>query len=160
MNYYIRMAETNEASFIVELLNCVTLDLHKKNINQWTYPWRVHEIYDEIKNKHIYIIMKGHVIIGIFSLKDINENFEVNFIKSRSIYLYRIAILPEYQGKNIGKEIINYAYGYSENVNKPLYLNCFAGNEKLRSFYLKSGFDFCGDFPEEGYSISVFKYYN
>jgi len=30
MNYNIKIAGTNEASLIVELLNCVTLDLHKK----------------------------------------------------------------------------------------------------------------------------------
>jgi RimJ/RimL family protein N-acetyltransferase len=103
--------------------------------------------------------MKDYKIVGTFSLMDIDENFGANFIKSSSIYLYRIAILPEYQGKSIGKEIINHACKYSENVNKSLYLDCFAGNEKLRSFYLKSGFDYCGDFPEEDYSISVFKYY-
>jgi len=158
MNYNIKIAGTNEASLIVELLNCVTLDLHKKNINQWTYPWSIHEIGDEINEKHLYIIMKDYKMVGTFSLKDINANFDVNFIKSSSLYLYRIAIFPEYQGKNIGKEIINYACRYSENVNKTLYLDCWAGNEKLRSFYLNGGFNFCGDFPEEDYMISVFKY--
>ncbi|GAA0180924.1 hypothetical protein SH2C18_35360 [Clostridium sediminicola] len=38
------------------------------------------------------------------------------------------------------------------------YLDCWAGNEKLRTFYLKAGFDFCGDFPEDNYMSSVFKY--
>ena len=102
--------------------------------------------------------MKNYEILGTFSLKDIDDNFDVNFIKTSSVYLYRIAILPEYQRKSIGKEIINYACGYSKNVNKPLYLDCWVGNEKLRSFYLNSGFNFCGDFSEEDYMISVFKY--
>jgi hypothetical protein len=39
-----------------------------------------------------------------------------------------------------------------------LYLDCWAGNKKLRNFYSNAGFDFIGDFPEEDYMISVFKY--
>ena len=156
MNYNIKIAKIDDTSLIVELLNCVTLNLHKKNINQWTYPWNINEIEDEINKKHIYIFTKELKIIGTFSLKDIDENFI--FIKSSGIYLYRIAILPEYQGKNIGKEIINYACEYSKHLNKLLYLDCWAGNEKLRKFYTEVGFDFSGDFPEEDYMVSVFKY--
>jgi len=156
MNYNIKIAKIDDTSLIVELLNCVTLNLHKKNINQWTYPWNINEIEDEINKKHIYIFTKELKIIGTFSLKDIDENFI--FIKSSGIYLYRIAILPEYQGKNIGKEIINYACEYSKDLNKLLYLDCWAGNEKLRKFYTEVGFDFSGDFPEEDYMVSVFKY--
>jgi len=158
MSYNIKIAKTDDTSLILELLNCVTLNLHKKNINQWTYPWNINEIEDEINKKHIYIFIKDLKIIGTFSLKDIDENFNFNFIKSSSIYLYRIAILPEYQGKNIGKEIINYACEYSKDLNKLLYLDCWAGNEKLRKFYTEVGFDFSGDFPEEDYMVSVFKY--
>jgi len=156
MNYNIKIAKIDDTSLIVELLNCVTLNLHKKNINQWTYPWNINEIEDEINKKHIYIFTKELKIIGTFSLKDIDENFI--FIKSSGIYLYRIAILPEYQGKNIGKEIINYACEYSKDLNKLSYLDCWAGNEKLRKFYTEVGFDFIGDFPEEDYMVSVFKY--
>ena len=156
MSYNIKIAKTDDTSLIVELLNCVTLNLHKKNINQWTYPWNINEIEDEINKKHIYIFTKELKIIGTFSLKDIDENFI--FIKSSGIYLYRIAILPEYQGKNIGKEIINYACEYSKDLNKLSYLDCWAGNEKLRKFYTEVGFDFIGDFPEEDYMVSVFKY--
>ena len=39
-----------------------------------------------------------------------------------------------------------------------LYLDCRAGNKKLRDFYSKSGFDFMGDFPVADYMVSVFVY--
>jgi hypothetical protein len=43
-------------------------------------------------------------------------------------------------------------------MNKTLYLDCWAGNEKLKEFYFNNGFEYVGDFPEEDYFISVFKF--
>jgi len=73
----------------------------------------------------------------------------------RSKYLYQIAILPEYQGKGIGKQITTFAQGLADLA---VYLDCWAGNEKLKKFYTETGFKYLGDFPEEDYFISIFKY--
>lgn len=158
MVYEIRLAEKDDVNTIVELLNKVTLNLHEKSINQWTYPWDFEKINMDMKNRNIYVISLNKIIIGTFSLKDMGANIMLNPSGSNSVYLYRIAILPEYQGKNVGLEITNYACETSRNLRKILYLDCWAGNENLKNFYLKAGFDFCGDFPEEDYMISVFKY--
>jgi ribosomal protein S18 acetylase RimI-like enzyme len=154
--YEIRLAEKVDISAIVDLLNKVTLNLHQKNINQWTYPWDFEEISIDLKN--IYLITLNNLIVGTFSLKDMNINAALHIIKSNNLYLYRIAILPECQGKNIGLKVINYACEISKDSKKILYLDCWAGNVNLKNFYFKAGFDFCGDFPEDDYMISVFKY--
>jgi ribosomal protein S18 acetylase RimI-like enzyme len=151
--YEIRLGEKNDVSSIVELLNKVTLNLHQKNINQWVYPWNSEEINMDIINRNIYVIAENNLIIGTFSLKIVNINAAIPIIKSNNLYLYRIAILPEYQGKNIGLKLIDYACKISRDSKKILYLDCWAGNKKLKNFYLKAGFYFCGDFPEEDYMI-------
>lgn len=151
----IRTAETKDADSIVNILNKVTLHLHKKGINQWDYPWNCEKIKEDIKNGHVYVISDKSFIIGTFSIKHI-DNLASLLIERDSKYLYRIAILPEYQGKNIGIQIINYVFEYSR--NKTLYLDCWAGNEKLKSFYKNVAFDYLGDYPEEDYFISVFKF--
>ena len=153
----IKLAEINNLDSIVNLLNKVTLHLHEKGVNQWTYPWNRSEIEVEIEKGHIYVLAMDNLIVGTFSLRDI-DNFEFFLIEPSSKYLYRIAILPEYQGKKLGIEIVNYVCQYSRNFKKTLYLDCWAGNKKLRNFYLSAGFDFVGDFPEEDYMVSVFKY--
>lgn len=153
----IRLAYIQEKDIIVELLNKVTLFLHEKGINQWIYPWNPDEIGIDIQNKYTYVLIVDGKIVGTFSIKDINE-FDFLSIEPQSKYLYRIAILPEYQGKNLGIEIVNYSCQYARKLNKTLYLDCWAGNEKLRNFYSSAGFEFIGDFPEEDYMISVFKY--
>ncbi|MBZ9687818.1 GNAT family N-acetyltransferase [Clostridium estertheticum] len=154
----IKLAERCNTIAIVDLLNTVTLNLHRKNINQWIYPWDFKEIEIDIKNRSTYMITIDNLIVGTFSIKDVGVNTWNPSIKSNNLYLYRIAILPEYQGKNIGLQIINYACKISIDSKKTLYLDCWAGNEKLKDFYFKVGFDFCGEFPEEDYRISVFKY--
>ncbi|MGH4123475.1 MAG: GNAT family N-acetyltransferase [Clostridium sp.] len=153
----IKLVGINNLNTIVELLNKVALHLHEKGVNQWTYPWNRSEIEIHIEKGYIYMLVVDNLIVGTFSLKDIN-NFDFFSIEPNSKYLYRIAILPEYQGKKLGIEITNYVCGYSRNLKSALYLDCWAGNEKLRNFYSSAGFDFMGDFPEEDYMISVFKY--
>lgn len=158
MLHEIRLGDKNDLRTIVDLLNKVTLNLHQKNIKQWAYPWNFDEINIDIKNRNIYVITMNKRIVGTFSLKykDINTVLHIN--DQNNLYLYRIAILPEYQGKNIGLKVINYAFETSRNLRKILYLDCWAGNVKLKNFYSKAGFDFHGDFPEEDYTISVFRY--
>jgi GNAT superfamily N-acetyltransferase len=141
---------------VLKLLNEVTIDLHKKGINQWVYPCDSSEIEADLNEGNIYLMRSGGIMIGTFSLKDIDSaNFPT---VAESKYLYRIAVLPEYQGKKFGLKIVNYCKKLSRDFNKTLYLDCWAGNEKLRSFYSDSGFEHIGDFPEDGYLISAFKY--
>lgn len=133
MMYEIKLAEKDKAVAIVDLLNKVTLNLHRKGINQWTYPWDSKEIEMDIKSGRTNIIIVDDSIAGTFSLKVIEDNSWFSFIKSNSIYLYRIAILPAYQGKNLGIEIINYACKIARNSKKhytwivgPAIKNCAA----------------------------------
>lgn len=152
MEFEITKSSKNDAEDIAGLLNAATLNLHSKGISQWTYPWNIKEIETDIE--HIFIMNKNGSIAGTFSLK--NNDATVFPAKKDSLYLYRIALLPEFQGKNMGSKIIEYVF----NFKKTIYLDCWAGNSALKKFYLNAGFSYCGDFPEKDYMISVFKHEN
>lgn len=158
--YKIRLAEKSDLGQVVEVLNKVTLTLHKKNIQQWRYPWNPEEIAEDIENGNMYVVVMEKNIIGSFSLRHMDTNLVIHVREPNNLYLYRIAILPEHQGKNIGNKITDYAIEISKKLGKNLYLDCWAGNVKLRAFYSKAGLTYCGDFPEEDYEISVYKYEN
>lgn len=157
MSYLIRYAESFDAQSIVNLLDNVTLDLHRKNIMQWEYPWNSEIIKSDIAKKYVYVCVKDKNIIGTFS---IIKTFSQEWLppETEHLYLYRIAVSPEFQGQNIGEKILDYAFDYAKEEKLPLYLNCWAGNDKLKKFYLKAGLKFFGNFPEEDYMISVFTY--
>ncbi|GFP76064.1 GNAT family N-acetyltransferase [Clostridium fungisolvens] len=159
MEYEIKIAHINNLYDIVELLNTVTLNLHKKNINQWQYPWDTEEIKSNIENKYTYAVFNNEKIIGTFSLKPKPKSSWIPEIDEEILYLHTLAILPEYQKKSIGCKIIDFSHNQSATLNKPLYLDCWSKNIKLKTFYLNSGFDYLMDYPEEDFEISVFKYH-
>ncbi|GAA0492488.1 hypothetical protein GCM10008986_18550 [Salinibacillus aidingensis] len=53
-------------------------------------------------------------------------------------------------------KIINYSCSYAQRFTGKLYLDCWAGNQKLRVYYPAQGLTYLGYFPEKDYSISVF----
>ncbi|WP_082686941.1 GNAT family N-acetyltransferase [Bacillus sp. FJAT-27445] len=83
--------------------------------------------------------------------------FQACRLEEDSLYLSKIAILPTYQGHGIGREIVSFSCSLAETAGKPLYLDYWAGNKKLKNFYTGCGLEYMGDFLEEDYFISVFK---
>lgn len=150
----IRLAKQGDQKDILNVLNAAALILHEKGISQWEYPWDEKELVDQME--FLYVVTVDNQVIGTFGIKDIDCLNEYSFEPS-SKYLYQIAILPEYQGKGYGPVITSWVREYVCGGGKPLYLDCWAGNQKLKSFYQENGFDYVGDFPEEDYYISVFK---
>lgn len=155
MSFFIKPANDRDAPIITAILDKVTEALHQKGIMQWSVPWGVREIVQEIACQHVFTLQSDK-IIGTFSLKNI-ENSPCPQIERGSLYLYRIAILPVYQGKNLGERIVKYACAVADAAGKTLTLDCWAGNRNLRRFYAQY-FDYCGYFDENNYKISVFKH--
>ncbi|PLT30771.1 GNAT family N-acetyltransferase [Peribacillus deserti] len=152
----IKLAETADVPDITRLLNKVTMDLHQRGINQWTYPWEKEEIERDIKQGNCYKLLNDLQLAGTFCMRGIDQLKYLN-IPADSLYLAQIAILPRYQGKGAGAQIISFARTAAELLHKPLFLDCWAGNEKLKRFYVRNGFSYLGDYPEEDYFVSVFK---
>lgn len=153
----IRLAELNDQQQVMSVLNETTLGLQRKGIYQWDYPWDINKIVSEIRKNYMYVLVVDEEIVGTFCIKEIDCLGELT-IDSNSNYLFQIAILPKYQGNNYGSVITDFACSFTSKRNKPMYLDCWAGNEKLKSFYLNNGFAYQGDFPEDDYFISVFKF--
>ncbi len=153
----IRLATLNEQQQVLDVLNKVTLDLHRKGINQWDYPWHSNSCSIDIKKNYAYVLLIEDKIIGTFFIKDIDCLSDLK-IYSKSKYLYQIAILPEYQRNKLGSVIMNFACSLATEVNKTIFLDCWSENDKLKKFYVNNGFENQGDFPEENYFITIYKY--
>ena len=153
----IRLANLEDCQQVVSVLNEVTIHLSRKGIEQWNYPWDSSIIQTQIKSNCSYVLLKDGVVIGTFCISCIDHINDVT-VPLHSKYLSQIAISPAYQGQNYGKQITDFACALAKNNNKTLYLDCWAGNDKLRDFYERNGFEYVGDFPEEDYYISIFKF--
>lgn len=153
----IRSATLDDLLEVLNILNKAAKDLHIKGIHQWEYPWNDKEIRQQIQSKYLYFLSKNEECIGTFGIRDLHSLSDC-VIEPGSKYLFQIAILPEYQGMGYGKVITDWACTYAKERNIPLYLDCWAGNDKLKTFYKDNSFQYMGDFSEEDYYISVFKY--
>lgn len=153
----IGLAKEEDVSSIVQLLNEVTLELLSKKVMQWDYPWDRNTINSDVSHGCQYIVKENNMIIAVFSLKDMPVNDWTSEEEEGRMYLYRIAVEPEFQGKNVGSYICGWVQSFAGQNHKTVYLDCWAGNDKLKDFYSSTGFYYIGDFPEEDYMVSVFR---
>ncbi|MDV2682853.1 GNAT family N-acetyltransferase [Alkalihalophilus lindianensis] len=153
----IRLAGKEDLEGVALLLNEVTLDLQKRRILQWEYPWDEKALFKQQQSESLYVVVRDEEIIGTFCLSEIDSINDL-VVDKGSKYLAQLAIIPAFQGRNVGSSITEFACDVAERVNKSLYLDCWAGNGKLRAFYTKNGFACLGNFKEADYFISVFRY--
>jgi len=154
MNINIREATFYDQDDILTILNEVSAELKRKGIDQWQERWSPLANFVELHHRRLYVVTLDEKIVGTFGIKGLDTLVDLS-IEPGSKYLYHIAILPEYQGQGIGAQITAFA----KRLAKPaIYLDCWAGNEKLKDFYGKMGFEYLGDHPEKDYYISIFKY--
>lgn len=141
-----------DLSAIINLLEQTSAALRQKGIQQWLDPWNPQELSEDIAVGHVFILAAKSGIIGTFALRPFSKAYFFN--TAEAIYFYRIAILPAWQSKNLGMFIMRYV----KEKTADFYLDCWAGNDKLKHFYQQAGLYYCGDFAEGDYFVSVFHY--
>jgi len=152
-NLSIMQASEKHLFEVLHVLNQATLHLHQKGNMQWDYPWDKEDILPDIKAGHAYVVVSNYQTIGTFFIKE-KDKLSNLALEPGSLYLYQIAILPEFQGQGLGSQIIEYA----KNLTRSLYLDCWAGNKNLIEFYVQNGFEQLGNHPEKDYFVRVFKF--
>lgn len=88
----------------------------------------------QMASGHIfYILETGNKPVGFTGIEP--------FKQESYIFIHKLYVLPGYQGKGIGKELINYIIGMaSEMKMKEVRLNVNRTNKAVQ-FYLKNGFE-------------------
>ena len=138
---------------ILSLLNETASDLQAKGNPQWEVPWPKQELFKDIQLGRIYAVTLKRQLIGSFGLKE-KSQIRDRALEPGSLYLYQLALHPKFQGLGLGEKILERI----KNDFPIIYLDCWAGNEKLRRFYSLNGFEFLRDVPEEDFFVSVFRH--
>ncbi len=149
----VRKAMLEDLDQVIALINSTAKHLIEKNVFQWSYPCEEEEVKNEVEKGEVYLLEDGSKLIGSYSIKPISDDYQV--VIEDGLYLYRIIIHPHFQGNNVGSYILNYVKSHHKK-NTNLVLDCWAGNEKLKKFYINNGCNLLGEFPEESYKISIF----
>jgi len=72
-------------------------------------------------------------------------------------WLQKLMIAPERQGDGRGHVLLDGVPRHVEaHGGGTVILDCWAGNARLRAFYLADGFSFHGEFHADGYDVAAF----
>ena len=148
------LANESNAYEIYYILSKAKEKLNKKGINQWKEGWDINDLKKRCKLGLFYVLYEKGNIIGCYCIE---KKANITWIEDKDkeyTYFSFLCLHPDYQGKGLGKVLIQSAF---ENSTKNVYLDCWAGNNKLKEFYENNGFKYIKDVKENDYFISIFK---
>lgn len=148
----ITVASREDSDKIINMLKESARWMKENGINQWGYLLNGgddEEILEGILNEETYMVQKSGELITTFTLSERQSEWDRHIfgedMPRNSIYLHRLAVVPKYMGKGIGKEIINWIEENCSIDKEYLLLDCVASNERLNRFYIENGFDYLGE---------------
>ena len=153
---------------IISMTKLCAADLISKGISQWdeNYP-DLNTIQTDIHQGELFKYVIDDTILGIVVLNENQdpEYNELNWItsnNSRNLFVHRLAVHPEHQGKGIARQLMDFA---EEKAKRDGYdsirLDTFSQNKRNQRFYDNRGYQRTGevylsyrdDFPYIGYEL-------
>jgi len=153
----IRKAKQTDIEAILTMTKACAKAMIAKGIYQWNehYPNEVAFIND-LKRNELYVLLDRDKIIGsivISTLMD-EEYIPIKWLSKNenNIYIHRLAIHPEYQGKGFAQKLMSFAETFAiENNYSSIRLDTFSKNKRNQKFYELRGYKRLGDiyFPKQ-----------
>ncbi len=64
----------------------------------------------------------------------------------RRLYLHHFGILPEYQGRDLSKPLLNKSLAFAKEINQQIKLEVHKDNTVAKNLYKKASFKYLGDY--------------
>ncbi|MEM8998702.1 MAG: GNAT family N-acetyltransferase [Bacteroidota bacterium] len=153
----VRLARFSEIGDILKITRACAEHMAKKGIHQWNehYPSRK-AFKNDIARKELYVKVIGEKIKGgivISTFMDV-EYAAVKWLtpNQKNIYVHRLFIHPEQQGKGHAQELMGLAENHARtNGFDSVRLDTFSQNKRNQRFYQTRGYQRLGDifFPQQ-----------
>ena len=114
----IRCAKIVEIPDILELVKACAKHMEKKGIFQWNeiYPSRA-AFEKDISRNELFVLKSENNIIGCITITPLmdEEYIPVKWLtpNKNNIYIHRLAVQPEYQGKGHAQQLMHFAENYA-----------------------------------------------
>jgi GNAT superfamily N-acetyltransferase len=150
--FEVKKTTIKEYDHVNSLLKEVAQWLKDNGVKQWGYlldGGDDQEILQAIIDGYTYIIMEDNGAIATFTLSPEQNEWDQHIFgkdtEFESLYLHRLAVMPDYMKQGIGKRILQWIHENAKHEKKWLKLNCVADNPRLNRFYQENGFDYLGE---------------
>jgi len=153
----IRCAKILEIPEILRLTAACAKQMEKIGILQWNEEYPSREAFEEdISRKELFVLKSGNTLIGCITITTfMDEDYiPVKWLtpNENNIYIHRLAVGPEYQGKGYAQILMNFAEKYGrDNKYNSIRLDTFSQNKRNQKFYEQRGYQKLGNvyFPKQ-----------
>lgn len=153
----IRSAKISEIDEILTITKACAAFMIKNNIFQWNehYPSK-QAFVNDIDRNELFVLQVDKKIIGtivISTLMD-DEYIPIEWLtpNDKNIYIHRLSIHPDYQGKSYARKLMDFAESYAKEKGfVSVRLDTFSQNKRNQKFYEARGYAKLGDifFPKQ-----------
>lgn len=142
----IRIANEADIDRVLKITKNCAKHMIKNNIYQWNehYPSRT-SFEKDIERKELFLIENDKLIIGCVVISTFMDDVykPVRWLTSNAnnIYIHRLAIDPEFQGKGYAQKLMDFAERYAiDNCYTSIRLDTFSKNKRNQKFYEIRGY--------------------
>jgi len=139
----------------------ITKTCARHMINKQIYQWNEHypnkkAFENDVIRKELVVIETKSELIGFITLSTFmdDEYIPVSWLtpNENNLYVHRLAVHPEFQGKGFAQKLMDYAENYAKtNSFASIRLDTFSKNERNQKFYEVRGYQRLGNimFPKQ-----------
>ncbi|MFJ8064038.1 GNAT family N-acetyltransferase [Psychrobacillus sp. NPDC096426] len=150
-SFEIKIASSEDASRIIEMLKQIAVWMKDNEINQWRFlldGGDDEEIEQAISNRETYIVLGDDAIVATFTLLCKQSEWDKHIwgddFTTNSLYLHRLALIPSYMRKGLGSSLLIWIQNNISSDKEYIKLDCVADNIKLNAFYKINNFELIG----------------
>lgn len=141
-----RPAQPADLDFLFDMHRATTRRLVEDTWGQWDEPWQRQRFEQVFKPEELLIIQAEGADVGVLRVQD----------RAEEIFLAVIEILPAYQKRGIGTQVIRQLLARAERQQKPVALRVLKANVDARRLYQRLGFGVTGE-TETHYILACYR---
>jgi ribosomal protein S18 acetylase RimI-like enzyme len=153
----ITRAEFSDASAIESVLDAAAEWQRSRGIEQWTPGWFRDEVLERTESGDFYVARREGRVVGCFLLDPSSPSWLHQWLVERgreptqAVYLRRLAVGREATGRGYGVEMVDEASRLAAGRGSAfIRLEFPSDNDRLRRYYVDSGFAYIGDAKMRG----------
>ena len=158
MNIFIRPATTADSEAVSLVLQQAALRLAQQEMPMW----RVDELTVEKLRREsgeFYLACANQKTAGVLRIQTEDPEFWPDVPSGESIFIHRLAVLPDLAGRGVGKALLDFAVSKGASLNKKyLRLDCASDRPKLRNIYETYGFIHHSDRHVGPFNVSRYEF--
>lgn len=147
----IRAAKQEDLPYILKITQACARDMISKNIFQWNeqYP-NLAAFQKDLDRGELFVLEEQKDILGAVVVSDfmdaVYEPIQWKTPTGKNIYIHRLCVHPEHQGKGLAQKLMAFAEGKAQEEGyASVRLDTFSLNRRNVSFYTKRGYTQLGD---------------